>query len=481
MRWGSKVHKNSLFSFLSSVVRLGTNILMFVGVARFYGAETFGQFTVAHAYFTLALTLGDFGLDMLLATEIARDLGQAERTIARILPLKIAFGLLATLAFGFVAWMLGLSDATTRLMLIMSLGILATTLTTFCFAIGKGFEALDIETRATFLQQTVLLVVLVGLGVMKVSVYWIAWAFVLTRVVGLVSGALQVFRRYHIRITFRLMGMRDTPVGQWLPFGVTLIFGTLLIQQDTLLLAAWKGDHAAGLYQAAMKLIAVVLVVPDVVTAALLPVFSRLFVENRGRWQDVVGITAKFLCFVCVPVVVVFLIYPSDVISLVYGDHDFQEAIPVLAVLGLMVFVRFSVETFGLVLTTTRRQIMRMWIVVVSAILNVLLNSYAIPRYGIVGAAWVSLVCNIVVGVLYVLSARRVGMALFEVWTPRVVKSLGIVAGICVLLSFRQIIPFIPGMVIAGVGIPILLFYYGFSQQERQYVLMVKPLRRELL
>ncbi|MBU1298287.1 MAG: oligosaccharide flippase family protein, partial [Bacteroidetes bacterium] len=68
-----RIRHNSFFSFLSSFTRLLTNFLFFIGIARFYGAEIFGSFTAAHTLSLLFLYLADFGLDLMLTTQVARS------------------------------------------------------------------------------------------------------------------------------------------------------------------------------------------------------------------------------------------------------------------------------------------------------------------------------------------------------------------------------------------------------------------------
>src|SRR5882762_8439858 len=94
----SRIHWNSLYSFLSQAIRLLTNFLMFVGIARFYGAEAFGQFTTAHTFSTIFIIFADFGFDSLLTTEIARNRDHAAELAQRYFSLKIICAVGASVA-----------------------------------------------------------------------------------------------------------------------------------------------------------------------------------------------------------------------------------------------------------------------------------------------------------------------------------------------------------------------------------------------
>jgi O-antigen/teichoic acid export membrane protein len=58
-------------------------------------------------------------------------------------------------------------------------------------------------------------------------------------------------------------------------------------------------------------------------------------------------------------------------------------------------------------LTTSRQQYKRMFLVVVATVVNVLLNMIAIPKYGIYGAAIVSLIVNALVGIGYIVTVKK--------------------------------------------------------------------------
>lgn len=470
MVWSSRLHRNSFFSFLSSSVRMGGSMLLFVGIARLYGTEAFGRFTAAHVYLTLFLPLADFGLDLLLASEIARDRFQAVSLFRRLISVKLITGSVATLAMCSIAFVSGMSAGTTVMTILLSVSVLGTTLSTFFYAVCRGFEELHHEMRVTAIQQAVMLVALIGLGISGVPIIWVAAAFVASRLLGLVLIARTVRHRFGVHLGHVSFQHWKGSFVQSLPFGMNLLFGALYFQLDTLLIASWLGDHSAGIYQSAMKLVVVVLAVPDVITSALLPVFSRLYVEDRSRWETVVRVSSKTLLYLCLPFVLLFVVYPGVVLSVVYGAREFDQAIPVLETLGVVLLVRFAVEIYGLVLTTTRNQTTRMWIVFAAAILNCGLNIYAIPRYGVLGAAWVSLICNIFVGLSYGLAAGMVGFGLKSLLESRVLVALTLTGVVAVGLWYLGGNAAITGIAIVLLGVPILLYSLGYTREERKMV-----------
>jgi O-antigen/teichoic acid export membrane protein len=185
-----------------------------------------------------------------------------------------------------------------------------------------------------------------------------------------------------------------------------------------------------------------------------------------------VGFAVRLFAMISLPAAMLFVLFSPEVIRVVYGALTFDEAIPVLAIFGLVIFVRFAVETFGLVLTTTRRQHSRMWIVVGGAAVNVALNSVAIPRYGIVGAAWVSLIANLVVGIAYIVMAKGAGISISEVVTRRALIVVGCIVALGGVIAMVPRLPFWSGAAISLVGVPAIVLLWGFTRREREFLLL---------
>jgi O-antigen/teichoic acid export membrane protein len=258
-------------------------------------------------------------------------------------------------------------------------------------------------------------------------------------------------------------------------FGIHYLCGSLYFTQDTILLSWWKGDHDVGLYQSVFKIILIFLILPDIAINALLPTLSRLNVGDEDRWMRTGALVQKILALVAFPLAGVIFVYPEQILSLVYGGTAFAEATPVLRIFSIILLIRFVVETPALMLTTSRRQVVRMVIVVGAVVLNAVANSFAVPRYGIEGAALVSLGTNVIVGAGYVMTTRpflRQWGTDIRILLPAVVMTLCTIALWQIrTMSMWYSLPVL-AMVYGGV-----LYFFGFTREERRLVFTVGPLR----
>lgn len=393
MTESSLIKKNSFFSLLSMSSRLIANVIVFWLIARIYGPDTFGTFTFAHTTATLLILLADFGFDILLTTEISKAKNNALNTFHNIFSYKIIFSISAFLIMWAFSFQSSYSQETRHILQIFSFFLLFTTLTNFSLALIKGFEKFAYESIVLLISNAGLIVIVIILSVMKVDILFIAIAFVMIRLLGMLLS-IYYNKKLLPELTFRIILPKEKELHKKvLIFGFHLLFANLFFQIDTILLSYWRGNLDVGIYQAVFKLIILPLMIPDILNLTLLPVLSRLFVTDKEKALRISYLMNKLLFFLSLPITLIIYVYASDIIHLIYGSTQFSESIPVLKIFAFNIFIRFSFETFALMLTTTNRQIIRMFTVIFATILNISLNYFFIPKFGVIGAAYVSLIC----------------------------------------------------------------------------------------
>jgi O-antigen/teichoic acid export membrane protein len=165
--------------------------------------------------------------------------------------------------------------------------------------------------------------------------------------------------------------------------------------------------------------------------------------------------------FVCV-------VFAEPVVGFVYGLDSYGEAVPVLRVFGIIVLVRHACEASGLLLTTSRRQHVRLGVVACAVVLNAGLNAFAIPAYGIAGAAAVALVTNVLVSAGYIVAAWRENSGWFfeaRTYAPLIVAGL-LGCGLWFGGMTRHLALLPPAVLLLGAAV----LYLGFSPADRHVV-----------
>ncbi|MEJ5305553.1 MAG: flippase [Ignavibacteria bacterium] len=464
----TRIRKNTFYTTITIFSRLFANVFLFWFLARFYGPEQFGQFTFAHALATTFIILADFGLDVLLITEISAHSESRVEYIQKLIGIKLFFVVSAFVLMIFISQIFPLGKKAFNLILIFAFYLVFTSLNNFLFGIFRGYEKFSLESRVSVIINSLLVFVTVALIYLKSDLVIIAGAFCLTRFLGIVLSYIYLKRldsSIKLKIDLSNLGLLKSKA---LIFGLHLVFSYLFFQIDTLLLAKIKGEYSVGIYQSVFKLIMLPLVVPDILINSFLPTLSRLYVEKKEDWLRVGSSMGRILFMVVIPISIILFVYADEIIHLIYRSDQFFDAIVVLKIFALILFVRFTLEPFALMLTTSNRQILRMYTVISATILNVIFNSIIIPKYDTKGAAIVSLVINSFVGIVYFLAMAKD----FHKWLINIKNLVLIFLSLIVItliLNFLMI-NFVLQILIFITFYSLIIFFYFLNKDEKELI-----------
>jgi len=168
---------------------------------------------------------------------------------------------------------------------------------------------------------------------------------------------------------------------------------------------------------------------------ALTPVFARSHLgapaEFERSWHD--GIRRVLL--IALPAAVFVTVLAEPLIDRLYGE-GFGRSADVLAVIIWMCPMGALSVVAAALLRGARREA---WLTGVSGtclVINVVLNLWAIPRYGVMGAAWVTVVTeaiNVVALMCVVLAVRLAPWPRFPL--VRMLGAVGVMAAVILMLA----------------------------------------------
>lgn len=471
-----RISRNSIYSFLSISFRLVSNVLLFWLIARFYGKDIFGQFSTAQTFAAIFVLFADFGLDMLLTTEVPKDLNRARELFQRYFSIKLFLTAIAFIAMIGIAVSGNFDPQVNQLIIIFGFYAAFTTLSNFLYALFKGFEKLGYETLVSFFVNFFTLVLILTLIFLESNIITIALSFVGMRFFGFLVAVFYAHKLLP-NITFKPY-FKDVKkiLNQVLIFGLFLVFGNLYFQLDTILIAYLVDTESVGIYQSVFKLIVLPLIIPEIFVGSILPALARLYSTEPEKWDKIGFSLYKLLVFISIPISIILFVYPDHIILLIYGA-EYAQAIPILRIFSVIVFIRFFAETYGMMLTSSYRQKLRMYVVLGATIFNLILNLVLIPEIGIFGAAVTSLLTNLLVAILFIYITKSFSLN----WIKKVLS----IKLIIVSLSFYLILYFLGlyGFWMVGIVtvIPYFLFVYYklLSFQERDYLNIGKLLRKK--
>ncbi|MGK9368119.1 oligosaccharide flippase family protein [Melioribacter sp. Ez-97] len=396
------IKKNSFFSFLTTSLRVIANIFLFWTIARFYGPEIFGQFTYAFTVITIFLYLADFGLDILLTTDLPKDLSRLNIVFNELLTIKIIFICISSLLLFVYALLVKISNDVFHLLVILNFYLIATSFLNYLFAFFRAQERLEIETKITFIYNLFVIITVSLLYFFKLDVVYLAVCLVLFRLLALYIALLKSLKyidKIRIKINFALLKKYKDKVSV---FGTHYIFNYLYYNIDTVLLAYLIGEKSVGIFQAAFKLLVILLIIPEIIINALLPALSRLNNENKLIWESYSSLFNKLLMIIIFPAAILIFTNAHNIIDTVYADSQYSYSAEVLKYYVLIITIRFMIEPLGLLLTTSNKQHIRAYTVLFVTIISIAMNIVLIQKYGVLGVVLTGFVTNSIILITYI-------------------------------------------------------------------------------
>ena len=356
----------------------GFLVVLWLLLARAWGAEQFGLFNYLFAFTAISGIFADFGLDVLLTRHIAKD---GCRIPSTLFPVKLVVTTLMLLACFFMGMKFGLPKKALALMIA---GVCLLSWTTFFNAFLRGIERLDLEAKIGFLQK----VIFVGLALCGVlwqdaHIVWVAASYLASHAIALMVTAWFSFRVSQDLFHSESLNLRKLFPEVW-PLWLIALLTMLSLRLDILLLEWLSGKMAVGLYAASSRLMDGLIVMGTAYMAAVFPRLVAVYNQKTGS-RSLLSRSVVFLVCVGGLVAAAGSFFSSWFMPILYGKW-FTGSVKVFQYLVLALPVVFVVDLLGQDLIAKSRQRLYAIFLGGGVIVNLVLDIWLIPLWGAQGA-----------------------------------------------------------------------------------------------
>lgn len=404
--------KNSVlknFSYLSIGKITGDllSYILFIYISRIYSIEGAGQYSFAFALTGFFSIFAEFGLHNLVVKELGRRNDNIGGLYSRYYSARLMLSLVSFLVLILITPFLPFSTETRWIICLIGAYRLMYTLT-------DGFMSVFVAKGETLI-----------VALLEVSVRALATLFgvlmivsgadiIYTLAILPLAGGLQFILAYQLltskygkpKISFSYKKIKAT-LKESFPYAVSNFLQQITARIDIVLLGFIVGAIAAGIYNAAYRLVFLVIIFPHFAGLVLLPIASKLFIDSREGFQNYYAKSLGAIILIGLPIAVGLWLTAESLIILIYGDV-FQGSILILKILSASILFLFVSHILGVFLMASDRQIQKArshWIV---AIFNILANIVLIPIFGIHGAAAATVMTEILLVALFLRQMRAV-------------------------------------------------------------------------
>ena len=423
----SSPSKNILWLSVSRIASLILLFLAYTQLFRYLGPYQAGQFQFVLSYATLFGVVIDFGIQQYIIKKISEDRSKAKKYFHNFLAVEVVLAALVYGAMVSFAVYSGYEPIVLKAIMVAGLGVALHGLTYPFLSVITAFYDLKKAAFLNFLGSVI------NFAVIFLTI-WTAGSIVMLTLQQVIYSSIAVIVYYflvqkHIGKPEVLKGLRSL---DWklvrtifiaaLPFALLVGFSTIYNRIDVVLITRYLGYEQTGLYTAAYKFFDLLAFFPAVVSHALYPLFATLM--SQGKTMEIRSILEKYLRFMVVislPIAVGTSIMARPIVTLVAGE-EFAAAAPVLAVLVWAPTVLFMyIVVNALVISQLTK--FAMAVTGANVLVNIIGNLILLPRIGIIGAAIMTIISELIQGTFYFYFVRKkiTNFRFFSmVWKPAI-------------------------------------------------------------
>jgi len=376
---------------LGRVGSLLIKMLVSIAVTNYLGKGQNGILNYANSFVIMFMAVAGLGLDSFVVRELVREPHRRNEILGTSLMLKLtaAVGIIPLILLGFLIF----PDEKTPVEYIFILSFTG---------IFQAFNIIDAWFQSQVQAKYIMYVNILGniiSAIIKLGLIWMGLPLVyfisalLFDVLLLAVGYLLTYRKQHFSIReWRFdRTLAATLLKKSWPLMFAAVLVTIYMKIDQVMIGRILGTEALGVYSTVVPLSEVWYFIPMSIVGSVFPAIINARAESMDRYMRrlqnlydlMVGISLS---------IAIFMTFASGFIYELVYKPEFASGAPVLSLhvwAGIFVFLGVASGQYLINEGLTQLSLFR---TAVGAVINILLNLILLPKMGIIGAAWATLI-----------------------------------------------------------------------------------------
>lgn len=386
----NKIFKEVSWSFATKVVVFVLFFLLNAYLTRKLGIEGFGRWSYFYSFVNIIALVSYFGINASSRKYAAQynKKRKINNVIYSSLKLRIIFSfifsILVAIFHAQLANILGMEELT-QLFLLAAPLIFFMGLIDFSKQIFTGLHRIKYTFLVSFLDFFLKLVLVVSFFYFAVTLSNIVYSFVLASAFSSLIGIWFLYKRFWKGITEK-KDLTSKIFKYSLPLFVTGIGFLIATELDTLMLGILSSDYEVGRYALAKKIVQKLPHISTALAMGAMPVFAKLNSSNKEKLKKLFDKLLKTNALIFIPISIGIIFLGKIFVPLVFGEDFIASVLPLqiltiyLLSFSFSIFLSSFLDYRGLAKKRARNMI-------VSIVLNIILNLVLIPKYGAIGTA----------------------------------------------------------------------------------------------
>lgn len=397
-------------------------------IAHILGPEGFGLVGFALAvssYISLGITAG---VNAIGAREVARQPEQAANLAASVILFRLLLAVGAFVSIGLLSWCLPKPT-------IFKLVVCLTGLSYFTIALDTAWVHQGLEqNRRVGIAMILTEVVNTGLLLLWVKqpndVIWVPVAMFCGQLVAALFLGGNIFSKTNFQGNLR-QGFQLFSLSKF--YFLSKLLRTVMLTFDIILLGFVWGDRAVGLYSAPYRICYMLIALSTAINFSYLPDFTRAVPLGASKVAAVATRSLELSGIIVAPVAIGGIVVTNSLLESIFGSAYLEgsTACQLLLVTTGIFVMRGTIQNTLMVYDCLK---LEMEIIFAATILNVMLNLYLTPRYGLVGAAAATTISECMILLVGGLAVYRLKIfpdfrLLFRIFLAAILMGIGLFLG----------------------------------------------------
>lgn len=398
----NKIIKNFLYILSGSVISKILNFVFLMIVARYYGEDAFGSYNFAKSIVSYFIMLSTMGIQSYAVLLISKEPHNTQKIYREIVSAEL---LLATISSVLLAVLIVFFPTNRLMILLVGTTIIIQALNTdWVFSAKQELNYVSYSTIMSSVLQCVLIVLLIISK--NRNIYFLPIIVSFSYLIPYIYLIHSSKNKFNLNLFFVKSNILYY-IKNGIPFFFSGIFAAINGNIDIIILGLMRTNKEVGLYSAAYGIINMLVLFVSIAFSPIYPILVESITNSRvEEVNKLLSAISKVLLMFIVPISIGGIIVSNNLISLVFGNN-YRDVTLSFCILLLFVTLLYFREVYGYVLSTSGNQKVYMYIVCLSSFVNICGNFILIPKFGINGAAFVTLVSEAINLILMSIFAHR--------------------------------------------------------------------------
>ena len=214
------------------------------------------------------------------------------------------------------------------------------------------------------------------------------------------------------------------------PIAMSMGFNLIYLRADIIILSLVRSQAEVGLYGAAYRVIDVAASIPVMFMGIILPHLTSAWHADRAKFNHYFRRAFDFMSIIALPFVLGGIYLAKPAMAFLAGA-EFAESGRYLQILLIALLAIFFGALSGHAIVSLNKQRMMIWGYIITAALTLIGYFIFIPRYGAIGAGWMTVFSEILILILTFIMVEKT----VRVWPSFTIFNKSLIGSIAMLAA----------------------------------------------